>query len=95
MYFYPRNKYLHVEVPEEKSDENTTTTGLFLPADYKRKDSPLTVVKLLKAAKSSDYVQDEGSFLLVATHSIETIEFDGLKISVVPEHVIYGTVVRV
>lgn len=95
MYFYPRNKYLHVEVAEDKSEDNTTANGLYLPADYKRKDNPLSVVRLLAAPKGSDYAKDEGSFLLVPTNNIETVEFDNMKVSVVAEHVVYGTVVRV
>jgi len=95
MYFYPRNKYLHVELAEDKSEDNTTASGFVLPADYKRQNSPLVVVKLLTASKGSDYVSDEGSFLLVPSHHIETIEVDGLKVSVVPEHIVYGVVVKV
>jgi len=97
MYFYPRNKYLHVELPEEKAEDNTNTTfsGFVLPPEYKRQSSPLAVVKLVSAAKGSDYSKDEGSYLLVPSHNIETVEFDGLKVSVVPEHVVYGVVVKV
>ena len=97
MYFYPRNKYLHVEIPEEKAEDsmNSTLSGFVLPPDYKGQGAPLKVVKLLAAGKDSDYVKDEGSFLLVPSHNIETVEFDGMSVSVVPEHVIYGIVVKV
>jgi hypothetical protein len=97
MYFYPRNKYLHVELPQEEAEDNTNTTfsGFVLPPEYKRQNSPLAVVKLVSAAKGSDYVKDEGSFLLVPSHNVETVDFEGLKVSVVPEHVIYGVVVKV
>ena len=97
MYFYPRNKYLHVELPQEEAEDNTNTTfsGFVLPPEYKRQSSPLAVVKLVAAAKGSDYVKDEGSFLLVPSHNVETVEFEGMKVSVIPEHVIYGVVVKV
>ena len=97
MYFYPRNKYLHVEVPEEKVEDNISSTlgGFVLPADYKGQGAPLKVVKLLSASKESDYTKDEGAFLLVPSHNIETVEFEGLVVSVVPEHVVYGVVVKV
>lgn len=97
MYFYPRNKYLCVELPEEKAEDNSSSTlgGFVLPKDYKRQDSSLKVVKLLTAGKESEYVKDEGSFLVVPAHSIETIEVNGKNISIVPEHVIYGVVVKV
>lgn len=97
MYFYPRNKYLHVELPQEEAEDNTSTTlgGFVLPPEYKRQNSPLVVVKLVSAAKGSDYTKDEGAFLLVPSHNVETVEFGGLKVSVVPEHVVYGTVVKV
>ncbi len=26
MYFYPRNRFLHVEVPEEKAEDNVSST---------------------------------------------------------------------
>ena len=97
MYFYPRNKYLHVELPQEESEDNTNTTfsGFVLPPEYKRQSSPLAVVKLVAAAKGSDYTKDEGSFLLVPSHNVETVQVDGKDISIVPEHVIYGVVVKV
>ena len=97
MYFYPRNKYLQVELPEEKVEDSSTSTlsGFVLPKDYKRQDSSLKVVKLLAAGKESIYVKDEGSFLVVPSHNIETIDIDGTQVSVVPEHVIYGVVVKV
>jgi len=97
MYFYPRNKYLHVELPEEKAEDSTNTTfsGFVLPPEYKRQNSPLAVVKLLAASNGSDYTKDEGSFLLVPSHNVETVEVNGLKVSVVPENVIYGVVVKV
>jgi hypothetical protein len=97
MYFYPRNKFLHVELPQEEAEDNTNTTfsGFVLPPEYKRQSSPLAVVKLVAAAKGSDYVKDEGSFLLVPSHNVETVEFEGMKVSVIPEHVVYGVVVKV
>lgn len=97
MYFYPRNKYLHVELPQEDAEDNTSTTasGFVLPPEYKRQSSPLVVVRLVAAAKGSEYTKDEGSFLVVPSHNVETIEVDGKKVSVVPEHVIYGVVVKV
>jgi len=97
MYFYPRNKYLHVELPEEKAEDsmNSTLSGFVLPPDYKGQGAPLKVVKLLAAGKESSYAKDEGAFLLVPSHNIETVEFETLKVSVVPEHVVYGVVVKV
>jgi hypothetical protein len=50
---------------------------------------------LVAAAKGSDYMKDEGSFLLVPSHNVETIQVDGKDVSVVPEHVVYGVVVKV
>ena len=97
MYFYPRNRYLHIELPQEEAEDNTNTTfsGFVLPPEYKRQNSPLVVVRLVAAAKDSDYTKDEGAFLLVPSHNIETVEVNGLKISIVPEHVVYGLVVKV
>jgi len=97
MYFYPRNRFLHIEVSEEKAEDNVSSTlgGFVLPPEYKGQGAPLKVVKLLCASKESEYVKDEGSFLLVPTHNIETVEFEGMKVSVVPEHVVYGIVVKV
>jgi hypothetical protein len=96
MYFYPRNKYLHVEVPEEQAEDssNSTLGGFVLPQGYKRQDSSLKVVKLLAAGKESQYTNDEGAFLVVPTHNIETIDINGKSVSVVPEHVVYGVVVN-
>ncbi len=97
MYFYPRNKYLHIELPEEIAEDsvNSTIGGFVLPPEYKGQGAPLKVVKLLTAGKESSYASDEGSFLLVPSHNIETVEVDGLKVSVIPEHVVYGVVVKV
>lgn len=97
MYFYPRNKFLHVELPEEKAEDssNSTISGFVLPQGYKRQDSSLKVVKLLTASKDSQYVNDEGAFIVVPAHNIETIDVNGKNVSVVPEHVVYGVVVPV
>ena len=48
--FKPLNRYLLIEVPQRKSNE--TSSGIFLPDDYKPSEDPHVVVKLL------DYAED-------------------------------------
>lgn len=94
MYFYPRNKYLHVEV-EETKDVDNDFGGFILPPDYKGQGGPLKVVKLLSACKNSEYVADEGSFLVVPSHIIESLDVNGKPVHIVPESAVYGVLVKV
>ena len=93
MYFYPRNRYLHVSsVTEEKEDG---FKGLLLPEDYKTQSGPLHLVKLVKACEGSSYVSDEGNLLLVPTHVIESLQYQDAKVEIVPENSVYGVMVKV
>lgn len=94
MYFYPRNRYLHVQIEEAKSEENNFG-GFILPPDYKGQGGPLQVVKLLAASKNSEYTSDEGAFLVVPSHLVESLEVDNKKLSIVPESAVYGVLVKV
>ena len=94
MHFYPRNKYLYVQVQKEEKVEDTGS-HFILPDDYKRKDGPLQIVKLLRASEGSSYVNDEDKLLVVPSHLIENLEMDGQVFSVVSESAVYGVMVKV
>jgi len=94
MHFYPRNKYLYVELlKEEKVEDNGIR--FVLPDDYKRKDGPLQTVRLLKACEGSSYVNDEQKLLVVPSHLIENLEMEGQTFNIVPENAVYGVMVKV
>lgn len=92
MKFYPRNRYLLVEKQLEKEEDNK---GFILPDDYKRKDGPLQIVKLLNACEGSNYVQDEGKFLVVPSHLVESFEVEEQTFCITPENAVYGVMVKV
>jgi len=92
MKFYPRNRYLLVEKQLEKEEDNK---GFILPDDYKRKDGPLQVVKLLNACEGSSYVNDEGKLLVVPSHLVESLDMEGQTFYIIPENAVYGVMVKV
>ena len=93
MYFYPRNRYLHVKTEKEQKEEGFK--GLLIPDDYKGNSSPIATVRLLKACEGSSYNQDEGNLLLVPSHIVETVRYGEEEIEIVPENAVYGVMVKV
>ncbi len=93
MDFFPRNKFLHVEILETKKS-NDSLEGFVLPSDYNPKNSVLKIVKLLKAPDDSQFFEENGKLLLVPVHMIESFEYNDLKICIVPENAVYGILVK-
>tara|TARA_R100001244_G_scaffold125537_1_gene95520 strand:- start:133 stop:405 length:273 start_codon:yes stop_codon:yes gene_type:complete len=73
MKFVPINKYLLVEPVEDPAEEEAPT--VLLPEDVKIQTSPYSVVKLLRCNKDAKLKTD--SLLVVSTHMIEEVTFNG------------------
>lgn len=91
MNFYPKNKYLLVEMTDEKKPEDKTS-GFILPNDIKEKVEPYKVVKLLRVADDSPFQQLVGSNILVPTRSVEAIKIGDKTIHIISESLVCGVV---
>ena len=95
MFFYPRNKYLQVQVKDEKIEQQNPLSGFMMPDNAKNVGGSLKFVKLVNTSPDSSYEKDIGSFLLVSSHLIETLDVEGQALSLIPEHAVYGVMVKV
>lgn len=99
MYFYPCNKYLQVEeikpVLKKQVDVGDGLKTFIFPEEYNKnkKDGPLKIVKLVSCNRDSQFLGYEGSSVLVPSHLIESIDYDGNTILLVSENIVYGVVV--
>ena len=93
MEFFPKNRYLHVESTDVQNKEDSFE-GFVLPADYKPQNTLIKVVKLLRASKDSEFVNNIDSLLLIPAHMIESLSYEGMKINIVSENAVYGILVK-
>lgn len=89
MRFSPRNKYIYIKEIDEEKVEDENFSGFMLPPGYKQEHSPLKLVEVIRASSDTKDVH-EGQKLLVAVNMVETLNYKDMKISIVPEHAIYG-----
>lgn len=92
MQFRPKNKYLLVEMAEEKKPEDKTS-GFILPDDYKKAETH-KVVKLVMASSGSQFVDSQNAMILVPVNMIEEIKAFGRSYYLVPESAVYGVFYR-
>ena len=92
MQFRPKNKYLLVEMAEEKKPEDKTS-GFILPDDYKKTETH-KVVKLITASSGSTFIDAQNSFILVPVNMIEEVKAFGKSYHLVPENAVYGVFYR-
>lgn len=92
MQFRPKNKYLLVEMAEEKKPEDKTS-GFILPDDYKKTETH-KVVKLVMASSGSAFIDAQNSFILVPINMIEEVKAFGKSYHLVPENAVYGVFYR-
>lgn len=88
-YLSPRNNYLLVEplnVIEEKPQQ-----AFLLPADYKQKESPYKVMRVIEDA--NDKYRPE-SLILVPSHLIEEVDLDNEKHYLIPQNYVIATVTK-
>jgi hypothetical protein len=88
-YLSPRNNYLLIEpldVIEEKPQQ-----AFLLPADYKQKESPYKVMRVIEDA--NDKYRPE-SLILVPSHLIEEVDLDNEKHYLIPQNYVIATVTK-
>lgn len=88
MEFRPRNKYLLVELVEEKKPEDKTS-GFILPSDFKPVETH-KVVKLVSASRDSSFAPSTGNLMLVPVNMLEEIKAMGQTLYLIPESAVYG-----
>ena len=99
--FKPLNRYLLIEVPEQ--EENETSSGIFLPTDYKPNEDPHVVVKMIDCA---DDVRFKGTLegvgnmshvgdvkLMVDRSMIEKIVHNGTNYCIILDNYVKGVFV--
>ena len=92
MQFRPKNKYLLVEMAEEKKPE-CQTSGFILPDDYKKAETH-KVVKLVMASMGSQFIDSQNAMILVPVNMIEEVKAFGRSYYLVPEAAVYGVFYR-
>ena len=92
MQFRPKNKYLLVEMAEEKKPEGQTS-GFILPDDYKKAETH-KVVKLVMASMGSRFIDSQNAMILVPVNMIEEVKAFGRSYYLVPEAAVYGVFYR-
>jgi co-chaperonin GroES (HSP10) len=89
-YLSPRNRYLLVEQLAVKV-EVQPQHAFILPADYKEKEKPYKVVRVIE--DSTEKYEPE-SLILVPTHMLEEIEIDNQTHYLIQENHILATVTK-
>ena len=89
MRFSPRNKYIYIKEVEEEKVEDKNLNQFILPPDYKHEQSSLKLVEVIRASDGTKDIH-EGQKLLVPVNMIESLSYKDMKISIVPEHAVYG-----
>jgi len=94
----PLNRYLLIEVPEK--EQNETSSGIFLPTDYKPNEDPHVVVKLVDFAddvRFKDTLDGIGNMahvgqikLMVDRSMIEQIVHNGTNYSMILDNYVKG-----
>ena len=96
--FKPLNRYLLIEVPQKKPNE--TSSGIFLPDDYKPSEDPHVVVKLLDYAEDARFKETLNGIksmahitqinLMVDRSMIEEIVHEGTNYSLILDNYVKG-----
>lgn len=89
MRFSPRNKYIYIKEIEEEKEENKNINQFILPDDYRHQQSSLKLVEVIRASDGTKDIH-EGQKILVPFNMIESLNYKDMKISIVPEHAVYG-----
>jgi co-chaperonin GroES (HSP10) len=88
MKFYARNKYLVIQVIEDKKETNS---GVYLPDDYvAEKQKQYKTAKILDAHRDGQFYFDVGCNIIFSDLLMEEFTINDQKITVIPEHVVYG-----
>ena len=100
--FKPLNRHLLVETPKQKTNE--TSSGIVLPEDYKPKEEPYVVVRLVDCADDVRFKETLNNlksmahvaqiYLMVDRPMIEEIVYDGTNYSLILDNYVKGVFAR-
>jgi co-chaperonin GroES (HSP10) len=90
--FKPVNRYLHVDIEQNK--DNQTESGILLPDNFKPNEQRYVCAKVISVSDDSKFSEHitEGSIIIVDKSMIEEINFIDKSINVVLENYILGVV---
>ena len=82
------NRHVLVELVEEEEEEQQSLIAL--PQDYKKTESPYTVVKVLQKSDECKLFLEQGDLVVIERRMLTEIEIKGEKNYLVLENYIYG-----
>ena len=82
------NRHVLVELVEEEEEEQQSLIAL--PQDYKKTESPYTVVKVLQISDECKLFLEQGDLIVIERRMLTEIEIKGEKNYLVLENYIYG-----
>ena len=82
------NRHVLVELVEEEEEEQQSLIAL--PQDYKKSESPYTVVKVLQISDECKLFLEQGDLIVIERRMLTEIEIKGEKNYLVLENYIYG-----
>ena len=88
MFINVYNRHVLVELVEEEEEEQQSLIAL--PQDYKKTESPYTVVKVLQISDECKLFLEQGDLIVIERRMLTEIEIKGEKNYLVLENYIYG-----
>ena len=88
MFINVYNRHVLVELVEEEEEEQQSLIAL--PKDYKKSESPYTVVKVLQISDDCKLFLEQGDLVVIERRMLTEIEIKGEKNYLVLENYIYG-----
>tara|TARA_R100000030_G_scaffold41142_1_gene30902 strand:+ start:28 stop:315 length:288 start_codon:yes stop_codon:yes gene_type:complete len=90
MFINVYNRHVLVELVEEEEEEKQSLIAL--PQDYKKTESPYTVVKVLQISDDCKLFLEQGDLVVIERRMLTEIEIKGEKNYLVLENYIYGRI---
>ena len=81
------NRHVLVELVEEEEEQQSL---IALPQDYKKTESPYTVVRVLRISDECKLFLEQGDLVVIERRMLTEIEIKGNKNYLVLENYIYG-----
>ena len=89
MFTHVYNRHVLVELVDEEEEEEQQSL-IALPQDYKKTESPYTVVKVLQISDECKLFLEQGDLIVIERRMLTEIEIKGEKNYLVLENYIYG-----
>ena len=90
MFITVYNRHVLVELVEQEEEQQQSLIAL--PQDYKKVESPYTVVKVLQISDDCKLFLEQGDLVVIERRMLTEIEIKGEKNYLVLENYIYGRI---